>query len=517
MVKKIIIALVFSTILMNFPGYAQETNQVVTDGYQIFYHSNGKKASEGTMRSGKPDGYWNTYNEEEVLVSEGNRKDFELDSTWKFYDATGRITMEINYRKGKKDGLRKTYREDERIEESFVNDRKEGMTIYYYPDGSIKRQVNFRDGLEEGLSKEFDKDGRIITLVTYKSGFITEREIINRYDNTGRKHGLWKYFYDDGKVRMEGYYKHGKENGYFKEYDKDGNLLSTAKYADGAKLEDVAELVKLDVRKDYYPDGKVKIAATYNKEGQPEGVRREYLPDGTVEKSYIFKRGIMIGEGIVTEKGERDGYWKEYYDDGKLRAEGKYNKDIKEGAWKYYHRNGMTDQEGIYRNGKPEGEWRWYYPGGQILREEAYYNGLQDGIMTEYDEAGNIITKGEYLEGQEEGEWFYHVGDNETEGSYAEGMRNGIWKYYDLPAGMGKQKVLRFEGRFIEDNPHDKHTWYWDNGNKKEEGEYNMGRKEGEWIIFNYDGTPYMVVSYKNGIEYRYDGIQITESKTGGE
>jgi antitoxin component YwqK of YwqJK toxin-antitoxin module len=77
---------------------------------------------------------------------------------------------------------------------------------------------------------------------------------------------------------MEGTYRHGQESGYFKEYDKDGNLTSTAKYAEGVKLEDVAELVKLDVRKDYYPDGKVKIAATYNKEGKLEGVGGNTCP-----------------------------------------------------------------------------------------------------------------------------------------------------------------------------------------------------------------------------------------------
>jgi len=511
----------FLSVLLIFLGYqflyAQEESKVVSDGYQVFYHANGKKASEGTMRDGKPDAYWKTYNEEGILVSEGNRKDFQLDSTWKFYDGSGKISMEINYREGKKDGIRKTFREDETIEEMFVNDIKSGLTLYYYPDGKIKKEVNFKDGLEDGLSKEYDTDGRIITLVTYKKGFITEREVINRYDNAGRKHGYWKYFYADGKLRMEGYYKHGKENGYFKEYDLEGNLLSTAKFAEGSKLEDVAELAKLEVRKDYYPDGKVKIAATYNNEGKLEGVRREFAVDGSVERSYIFKNGIMIGEGVVTEKGERDGYWKEYYDDGNLRAEGKYNKDVKEGAWKYYHRNGMTDQEGVYRNGKPEGEWRWYYAGGELLREESYYNGLADGMMTEYDEAGNVITKGEYLEGQEEGNWYYRVGDNETEGSYAQGMRNGMWRYYDLPDQMGKQKIIRFEGRYIEDKPHDKNTWYWDNGNRKEEGEYIMGRKEGEWFYYNYDGTPFIIVSYKNGVEYRYDGIQISDANTAAE
>ncbi|NTV82857.1 MAG: toxin-antitoxin system YwqK family antitoxin [Bacteroidales bacterium] len=515
--KQIITGLTVIMFLFTFSVYSQEEAKPVTDGYQVFYHANGAKSSEGTMRNGKPDGYWKTYNEEGIMVSEGNRRDYELDSTWKFYDDKGKIALEINYLKGKKDGIRKTYREDEIIEEAFKNDTKEGLTRYYYPDGSLKREVNFRNGLEEGPAKEFDKDGRIITLITYKSGFIVERELINRYDNSGRRHGPWKYFYADGKVQREGTYKHGQENGYFKEYDRDGNLVSTAKFAEGVKLEDVAELVKLDVRKDYYPDGKVKIAATYNKEGKPEGVRREFAPDGSIEKSYIFRNGIMIGEGIVTEKGERDGFWKEYFDDGRLRAEGKYNKDVKEGNWKFYHPNGIVEQEGTYLKGKPEGEWRWYYPGGEMLREELYYNGLLDGLMTEYDEEGNVITKGEYIEGKEEGEWFYRSGDNETEGSYAEGTRNGLWKSYDLPAGMGKQKILRFEGRFIEDNPHGKHTYYWDNGNKKEEGEYVMGRKEGDWIYFSYDGLPFIIVSYKNGAETRYDGIQILEGKPGEE
>lgn len=513
MVKKIITGLTSLILLINLSVFSQEGTKVTNDGYQVFYHPNGTKASEGTMREGKPDGYWKTFNDQGVLVSEGNRKNFDLDSTWKFYDDAGKITMEITYLKGKKDGIRKTYREDEIIEESFKNDIKNGLTRYYYLDGKYKKEVNFREGLEDGSAREFDKDGRIITLITYKKGFITERELINRFDNNGKKHGPWKYFYPDGTIRQEGTYNHGLENGYFKEYDKDGNLISTAKYADGVKLEDVAELVKLDVRKDYYPDGKVKIAASYNKTGQLEGVRREYSPDGSVEKSYIFRNGIMIGEGVVTEKGERDGSWKEYYDDGKLRAQGKYNKDVREGDWKFYHENGATEQEGTYVKGKPEGDWRWYYPGGEMLREETYYNGLLDGLMTEYDEAGGVITKGEYIEGKEEGNWYFRLGDSETEGTYADGMRNGLWKIYDLQ--MGQKKVLRFEGRFIEDNPHGKHTYYWDNENKKEEGEYTMGRKEGDWVYYNYDGTPFIVVSYKDGIETRYDGIQITDSKPG--
>lgn len=500
-------------LLLSYHIEAQEEGKVNPDGFTIFYHPNGQKSSEGPMRGGKPDGYWRTYNDAGILISEGNRKEFELDSTWRFYDNDGRIAMEINYRQGKKNGVRRIYRLDEVIEEAFVNDQKEGYTRHLNPNGKVTREVFFKNGLEDGLAREFGDDGRIVTLITYKNGFIVERELINRYDNSGLKHGLWKYFYPNGIVQREGYYSHGAENGYFKEYDPEGNLMTTAKYADGIKLEDVAELVKLEVRKDYYPDGKIKISATYNKQGNLEGVRREYSEDGSIARSYIFRNGIMIGEGIVTEKGEKDGFWKEYYDEGILRAEGKYDKDLRVGQWKFFHRNGQVEQEGSYAKGLPEGEWRWFYPDGELLREESYYNGLPDGMMTEYDEQGNVITQGEYIEGKENGEWFYRAGDSEMRGTYAEGMRNGLWNYWDLKESMGQANVLRFEGRFIEDNPHGEHTYYWDNGNRKEEGEYVMGKKEGEWVYFNYDGTPFIVVSYTNGTETRYDGIRIVDSE----
>ncbi len=500
--------------MFRISGAFGQENPLVTDGYQVFYHANGVISSEGTMRAGKPDGYWKTYNEQGILISEGNRKNYELDSTWRFYDAEGKIAMEIGYRNGKKDGIRKTFRPDEIIEENFREDVKNGPTRYYaLPSGKMTREVTFRDGLEEGLAREFDLSGNIITLITYKSGFIVERELINRYDNNGLQHGQWKYFWDNGLVKREGSYKHGKENGFFKEYDRDGNLLTTAKYLEGARQEDVAELARLDMRKDYYPDGKIRIAATYNKEGKPEGVRREYAPDGSIERSYIFRNGILIGEGIVTEKGERDGYWKEYYDDGKLRAEGKYIRDVKDGPWIYYHANGMTEQEGKYSEGKPEGEWLWFYPSGELLREESYFNGLADGIMTEYDESGAVITKGEFIEGREEGAWIYRAGDAQIEGVYSGGLRNGLWTYSDLPREPGKPMVKRFEGRFIEDNPHGKHTYYWSNGNRKEEGEYNMGRKTGDWVYYQDDGLPFIVISYENGVEVRYDGIRIAENR----
>ena len=240
---------------------------------------------------------------------------------------------------------------------------------------------------------------------------------------------------------------------------------------DGIKQEFVAELTKLDVKTEYYPDGKVKIKATY-KDDVPEGVWREYTPEGEVESSYIYKNGIVIGKGIITEQGERNGPWKEYFDNGVLKGEGLYDHDTRTGPWAYYHKNGEIEQTGTYDTlGLIYGEWKWYYSSGILQRRENFKDGKADGLMTEFDVLGKLITEGNFYRGEEDGEWLYELGDHREEGEFIEGMREGEWVSYYANGD------IKFEGKFVEDNPHGEHLWYWDNGKLKDKGTYIMGRK----------------------------------------
>jgi len=82
-------------------------------------------------------------------------------------------------------------------------------------------------------------------------------------------------------------------------------------------------------------------------------------------------------------------------------------------------------------------------------------------------------------------------------------MRHGKWKNYYSDG------IVSFEGKFIEDNPNGRQIWFWPNGNKKTEGNYIMGLKDGEWIKYNYDGSPFISIIYENGVEKKYDGVRI--------
>ncbi|HNS17108.1 MAG TPA: hypothetical protein PKH94_01300 [Bacteroidales bacterium] len=484
---------------------AAQQNVINPNGLNVFYHENGQISSEGKMVNGVPDGYWKTYYENGTLKSEGNRKEFLLDSLWKFYDEKGKLVLEITYGNNKKNGIRRTIQEFEVIEENFADDIKQGNTVYFYPDGKKKKTVPFVDGIEDGMAYEYDPEGTVISLIEYKKGFIVNREKINRKDRNNLKQGKWAYFYDNGRVRLEGTYRDDLKNGYFKQYDREGNLVIVEKYLDDVLQENVAELVELDVLTDYYPSGKVKTVASY-KDGIPEGVRREYTEDGRIWMAYTFRAGNMTGQGIMNEQGTKQGSWKEFYDDGKLKAEGDYDNGKKTGGWKYYYPDGTLEQEGFYnQGGMLDGVWRWYYPSGALHREEQYLNDLADGRSVEYDEAGKLVSSGEYIEGREEGFWFYDIDGSREEGTYGNGLRSGTWSSYY------QDGQLRFTGNFIDDNPNGKHLYYWGDGKIKEEGRYVMGLKEGEWLKFDPDGTLFIVITYENGIETKYDGIKIRE------
>ena len=41
-----------------------------------------------------------------------------------------------------------------------------------------------------------------------------------------------------------------------------------------------------------------------------------------------------------------------------------------------------------------------------------------------------------------------------------------------------------------------------------------MGRKHGDWITYNYDGTAFLVITFENGVEKKYDGVKILTEYT---
>ncbi|MBN8701472.1 MAG: toxin-antitoxin system YwqK family antitoxin [Bacteroidetes bacterium] len=493
-------------ILLTFVcSYGQQTETGASE-FKIYYYADGKKSSEGTLRQGKPDGYWKTYFPNGKVKSEGNRENFVLDSLWKFYNEDGILTLEYYYENGKKTGEKKTY--DSKTGkllsiENFKEDVKQNFSFNYHSNGKIKDKIPFVDGKENGNAFEYDTLGNIITLTEYKLGFTRKSERINRKDRDGLKQGVWKDFYDNGNLKNEGRYLNDKKDGYFKDYALNGSLLKVEKYTNGKLQEDAPELKKVDIFTEYHPTGKLKFTGGY-KDGVPEGVHRDYNDSGLIVSSKIYSDGVIIAEGIMDEKGNQQGIWKEYHTNGKIKAQGEYKDAKRVGEWVFYHPNGKVEQKGKYdKKGKAQGLWKWYYESGNLLREENYVNDKLEGNMIEYSDSGKVITKGEYLDGLKEGTWVYEMGDYREEGAYKADKRDGEWKHFYT---NGK---LRFEGKFIDGSADGKHKYYHSNGKLMQEGKYIMGNKDGEWVFKDATGLLLLTITYVNDIEIKFDGVKV--------
>jgi antitoxin component YwqK of YwqJK toxin-antitoxin module len=472
--------------------------------YMKFYYPDSVVSSEGWMRDGNPDGYWKSYYPDGTIRTEGNRKDFLLDSTWKFYNNQGKIQSEITYLKGIRHGMSRKYLEEGIEECDYVEDTIMGIANLLSYTGCLLRTVPYENGKENGLAKLYDTLGTIIGTIEYVDGYAVKREYINRTDPNGMKQGHWKFFWENGNLKLDGYYQNDKKSGYFKYYDKEGNFLQIEKWENDILIEDALQTKQLDRKVDYHSNGKIRTVAYFYK-GIPDGIRREYSPEGEVVNSYLFRNGILIGEGIVDDNGQRQGEWKEFYETGALRAAGKYADSKPTGKWKYYFENGKVEIKGDYTlKGQKDGEWIWYYPNDNILSVENYAVGLLEGESFTLTVEGDTLEHGLYVDGEEDGRWMYMNDSVLVEGIYNLGKREGVWKTY-YPSG----KLKRYEP-YHNDELDGKSVFYWENSVKKSEYPYLNGLINGNVYQYDIDGNILYTTTYRMGVEIRFDGVKVT-------
>ena len=488
------------------PVVAQEADSIQP---AVYYYENGQVSSEGSLRNGKPDGYWKSYYRNGNIKSEGNRKDYLLDGVWKFYNEEGLLYLSIDYLADKKEGFRITYRGDKPAKkEEFHDDQKNGNTMEYYQDGSLKSQIPYVNGREKGLGYVYDTTGQVVTLKTFKAGVLVKEQRINRYDENGKKVGLWMAFHPNQYVSNEGLYVNDLKHGYWKYYKKDGNLIKVEKWINGVLVEDAEEVAKIDVRREIDPQtGRLKSIGGY-RNGKKEGVHREYDDQGNVTGSQVYSNGIMLAEGIYDEQGRRQGLWKFYYETGELKEQGRYRNDKREGTWKYYFKDGEIEQVGDFANDLPEGTWRWYYPNKQLRLEEEYVDGFEDGPSVEYSDSGQVIAQGNFVEGFKDGVWVYKIGSIKETGRYFEGEKQGLWRQFYLDNGK-----VAFEGEYLNGIENGYHRYYHPNGLPKRRGKYNLGIRDGLWEYLDDRGNVRLTIKYENGEEIEYNGEKISYGK----
>lgn len=201
-----------------------------------------------------------------------------------------------------------------------------------------------------------------------------------------------------------------------------------------------------------------------------------------------FKNGLYHGKSAEYDYGET----------GKDIIE-KYIGEFKNGTqtgkgekYIYYGENDFEKMEGQFKDGKLNGKGKIYGDGKNVSEEGNFKNGNLDGF-------GKIY---ELVESEQKKEYKLV-----SEGHFKNGYLNGKGIQYDKYRDYykGSFKLGREEGKGIE---------YFSNGNKKCEGIYKQGRKNGMFTIYYSDSDN--VVRFKGmmknnrrkgkGVSYYTDG-----------
>lgn len=127
------------------------------------------------------------------------------------------------------------------------------------------------------------------------------------------------------------------------------------------------------------------------KEGELAAKERELVetyPDGKKKAVYA-----------VSADGVKHGPFKEFYPEGKTKAEGSYKQNKLHGPYKAFHPNGKLQIRAVYRDGQYHGQIEEFGEDGLLKLQANYKEGQYHGLVQQYE--GKRLVKEEFwLDGQ---------------------------------------------------------------------------------------------------------------------
>ena len=151
-----------------------------------------------------------------------------------------------------RNGMADVIREDKLWKIPYVNGIEHGKIEIYSLDGVLSEVAEKVNGVVQGEVKTFNKNGEVISIYQYKNGRkngkwvyyphaagetacrFGVRQEMDLVD--GKRDGLFRIFFDNGKIKQETQWKNDKENGYDRLYNEEGVLLMESEFKDGKMI-----------------------------------------------------------------------------------------------------------------------------------------------------------------------------------------------------------------------------------------------------------------------------------------
>jgi antitoxin component YwqK of YwqJK toxin-antitoxin module len=377
-----------------------------------------------------------------------------------------------------------------------AQDPTDGFTRYFHPNGQVSSEGMLVDGKPEGYWRTYYDTG-VLRSEGNRAGFLLD--------------SLWRFYDPEGRLQSETNYRADKKEGEARRFDADGNLMSLEIYEN-----DLREGVSLY----YHANGQVHKEIPFV-QGKEEGRGLEYAEDGRIVALLHYGAGMLRKrEDInrVDRMGMRQGPWKEFHPNGKVKWEVNYVDDRRQGIFKEYDGLGNLKDMQKYDAGEVDTEAqekltvdikRTFHPGGKVASIGSYSkSGKREGLFKEFAPSGEVTAARIYMNdelisegmvndlGAMEGPWteYFVTGEKRAEGSYKAGRREGDWTFYHR-SGKVEQK-----GKYLNGLPHGEWRWYHENGNLHREEIYRRGREDGPSVEYAVDGKVITKGEYIDGL-----------------
>jgi membrane associated rhomboid family serine protease/antitoxin component YwqK of YwqJK toxin-antitoxin module len=146
-----------------------------------------------------------------------------------------------------------------------------------------------------------------------------------------------------------------------------------------------------------------------------------------------------------------------------------------------YYRLGQTDSAGRW-----QGPVRDYFRSGEVQMKGNYVDNLKDGVFIYYSDHHTYSSAGRYQREESVGKWenFHWNGKLQTETYY--NSKTFVATVFD---SLGGQQVKEGNGTV---------TRWHSNGSVAETGLYHNGARNGDWLGYHPDGTPYYRELYRD-------------------
>jgi len=249
-----------------------------------------------------------------------------------------------------------------------------------------------------------------------------------------------------------------------------------------------------------------------------KGQRQGYwIIKGSMINDNAYKPESKVEEGNYTDN-RKDGLWKKYWPNGKIRSEINYIDGKPMGEYKLYYENTKLEEHSTWNNNKNVGEFKRYYSNGNPQQQFTFAdNGKRNGMQKYYHENGKLALEVNVQNGAESGvlKRYNPDGSLAEEKTFENGtVKQGTAKKYKEVAPQNVAKSDPYdpkigkEVKVTEDKtnkaqafkPNGFNTLYDKNGNITQVGEFSDGRlNDGKWYRYNSDGILIRVEIYKGG------------------